>query len=166
MKRLLDFTTTLDRETIVKTLQENTYTAESDFKAYLFSKRYFSGQIDNNKIRLKNASRGPKNPSPILAITISEKDNTTEITIHDDTEDEIKVDTQLILILTISISAVILLVGSILSFTHPETYSLLWTFVISVVVAGFGILNVYLHKNTVKLNTRIDIDFLVRLLKR
>jgi hypothetical protein len=166
MKRLSEFTTTLDKETIIKTLRENTYTAESDLKSYIFSKRYFSGQVDSNKIRLKNASRGPKHPSPILVLTISEKDNLTEITIHDDTETEIKADTQLILILTISIAIVILLVGSILSFTHPETYSFPWTFVTSIVVAGFGILNVYLHKSTIELNTRADIDFLVRLLKR
>src|SRR5688572_6411827 len=89
MKRLLNFKTTLDKEGIMTTLRENTFPTENDFQTLLFDKHYFSGQVGDKRIRIKNATRNPKNPSPIFDIAISTKDDLTEVIIHDDTDDDI-----------------------------------------------------------------------------
>lgn len=166
MKRLLAFTTTLDRDAVIRTLRENTYPTETGFLTLLFDKHYFSGEVNDTKIRLKNASRRPNNPSPILNITITEKSEVTEIIILDDTEDDVRANKLLIQTLTLSIAVLILLIGGILSFVIPGQYSLLSTLVISIVVLGFGFINAYYHKETLTQNKRGDLDFLLRLLKR
>jgi len=166
MRRLLDFTTTLDKDTVLRTLKENTYPTENDFLTLVFDKHYFTGQVNNKKIRIKNAGRNPKNPSPILDITIDQRDGLTEVIVQDDTADDITTNKLMIQTITISIAIVVLLVGGILSFVQPENYSFLWTLGISIVVAGFGFINSYYYKETVRLNTRGDLEFLLRLLKR
>ena len=169
MKRLLDFKTTLDKETAITTLRENTFATENDLLTLPFGnfgKHYFSGQVNDKGIRIKNAIRNPKNPSPILEIVISKKDDLTEVIIHDDTHDDIGTNSMMIVTVTVSISVVILLVGGILSFIQPDNYSLFWTIVISVVISGLGLVNSYFYKESVRRNTRGDLEFLVRLLKR
>jgi len=166
MRKVLDFTTTLDRDTIIQTLKENTYPTENNFLTLIFDKRYFAGEVNDRKIRIKNASRTPKNPSPILDITIGEKEGLTEVVIQDDTDDDIRINKLIVQSITISIAVVILLVGGILSFVESENYSLLWTLTLSLIVAGLGFINSYYFRETIKLNTRCDIDFLLKLLKR
>ena len=150
----------------MKTLMENTFPTENDFQPLLFSKQYFSGQVNDQRIRIKNSKRSPKNPSPILGISLSTKEEMTEIVINDDNEDDIKTNNMMIITITISISVVILLVGGILSFVRPDNYSIFWTIVISLIITGLGIINSYYYKEKVRLNTRGDLDFLLRLLKR
>lgn len=166
MRRLFDFKTTLGIEAIMKTLKENTFATENDFQTLLFDKHYFSGQVSNKSIRIKNASRNPKNPSPIFDIDISTKDNLTEVIIHDDTDDDIGTNSMMLVTITVSISIVVLLVGGILSFVQPDNYSLLWSIIVSVIISGLGLANSYYYKERVRLNTRRDLDFIVRLLQR
>ena len=89
MKRFLDFKTTLDRDTIIQTLKENTHSSENGFLDFIFNKHYFSGQVSDNKIRIKNATRNRNNPSPILDITLFQQEGLTEVVVHADTEDNI-----------------------------------------------------------------------------
>jgi hypothetical protein len=166
MKRLLGFKTTMDKEGVMTTLKENTFPTENDFQTLLFDKHYFSGQVSDKRIRIKNASRNPKNPSPIFDIAISTKDDLTEVIIHDDTDDDIWTNNIMLVTITVSISIVVLLVGGILSFVQPDNYSLLWTIIVSVIISGLGLGNSYYYKERVRLNTRGDLDFLVRLLQR
>lgn len=166
MKRLLDFTTTLDRATIIKILQQNTFATENDFQKLLRGKHYFSGQVNNKKIRLKNATRMPRNPSPILDIQVFERNNLTQILILDDTDDEIKLNSQVLLTIIIPIAIVILLVGGISSLYYSDIYIFLWTLVPSLVAISIGFLNILHYKNAVRVNTRYDINFLIRLLKK
>ena len=166
MKQLLDFTTTLDRATIIKTLQENTFATENDFQKLLPGKHYFSGQVNNKKIRLKNATRRPRNPSPILDIQVFERNNLTQILILDDTDDEIKLNSQVLLTITIPIAIVILLVGGVSSLYYSDIYIFLWSLVPSLVAICMGLLNIYHYKSAVRVNTRYDVNFLIRLLKR
>ena len=88
------------------------------------------------------------------------------VVVQDDTEDDIATNTLMIQIITISIAVVVLMVGSISSIVQPDNYSFLWTLGISSIVAGFGFIQSYYYKETVRLNTRGDLDFLLRLLKR
>lgn len=166
MKRLLDFTTKLDRATIIKILQQNTFATENDFQKLLRGKHYFSGQVNNKKIRLKNATRRPRNPSPILDIQVFERNNLTQILILDDTDDEIKLNSQVLLTITIPIAIVILLVGGVSSLYYSDIYIFLWTLVPSLVTLGIGFLRINRYKKAIKANTRHDINFLIRLLKR
>jgi hypothetical protein len=166
MKRLLNFKTTLDREGVMTTLKENTFPTEYDFQTLLFDKYYFSGQVGDRRIRIKNATRNPKNPSPIFDITISTKDDLTEVIVHDDTDDDIGANSMMLVTITVSISVAVLLVGGILSFVQPDNYSLLWTIAVSVIISGLGLANSYYYKERVRLNTRWDLDFLMRLLQR
>jgi hypothetical protein len=169
MKRLLDFKTTLDEEAIIKTLKENTIPTENDFQTLPFAnfgKHYFSGQVSDKRIRIKNAIRNPKNPSPILDIVMAKKDELTEVIIQDDTDDEIKANRMMLVTITVSISVVVLLVGGILSFVQPDNYSILWTIILSAVISGLGFTSSYFYKERVRLNTRGDLEFLVRLLSR
>lgn len=166
MKRLLDFTTTLDRATIIKILQQNTFATENDFQTLLRGKHYFSGQVNNKKIRLKNATRRPRNPSPILDIQVFERNNLTQILILDDTDDEIKLNSQVVLTITIPIAIVILLVGGVSSLYYSDIYIFLWCLVSSLATLGIGFLRINRYKKAVKANTRYDINFLIRLLKR
>src|SRR5688572_6239892 len=152
MRRLFDFKTTLGREAIMTTLKENTFPTENDFQTLLFDKHYFSGQVSDKRIRIKNASRNPKNPSPIFDITISTKDDLTEVIIHDDTDDDIGTNKMMLVTITVSISIVVLLVGGILSFVQPDNYSLLWTIIASVIISGLGLANSYYYKERVRLN--------------
>jgi hypothetical protein len=162
----LDFKTTLDREGVMTILKENTFPTENDFQTLLFDKHYFSGQVSDKKIRIKNATRNPRNPSPIFDIAISTKDDLTEVIINDDTDDDIGTNNMMLVTITVSISFVILLVGGILSFVQPDNYSLFWTVIVSLVISGLGLANSYYYKERVRLNTRGDLDFLVRLLQR
>lgn len=166
MKRLLDFTTTLDRATIIKILQQNTFATENDFQTLLRGKHYFSGQVNNKKIRLKNATRRPRNPSPILDIQVFERNNLTQILILDDTDDEIKLNSQVLLTIIIPIAIVILLVGGISSLYYSDIYIFLWTLVPSLATLSIGFLRINRYKKAVSVNTRYDINFLIRLLKR
>lgn len=166
MKRLLEFTTTLDRATIIKILQQNTFATENDFQKLPRGKHYFSGQVNNKKIRLKNATRRPRNPSPILDIQVFERNNLTQILILDDTDDEIKLNSQVLLTITIPIAIVILLVGAVSSVYYSDIYIFLWSLVSSLVALSIGFLNILHYKKAVRVNTRYDIDFLIRLLKR
>lgn len=166
MKRLSEFTTTLDRKTIIKILQKNTFATENNFKTLPSGKHYFSGQVNNKKIRLKNATRKPRNPSPILDIQVFEKNTLTQILILDDTDDEIKLNSQVLLTITIPIAIVILLVGGVSSLYYSDIYIFLWSLVPSLVVLSIGFLNILHYKNAVKVNTPYDIGFIVRLLKR
>ncbi len=165
MKRLSEFTTTLDRKTIIKTLQENTFATENDFKTLPSGKHYFSGQVNNNKIRLKNATRR-RRPSPVLDIQVFEKNNLTQILILDDTDDEIKLNSQVQLTITIPIAIVILLVGGVSSLYYSDIYIFLWALIPSLAALSIGFLNILHYKNAVKVNTPYDIGFIVRLLKR
>jgi hypothetical protein len=165
MRRLLDFKTTLDREAIMATLRENTFPTEYDFQTLFFGRHYFSGQVNNKRIRIKNATRGPKNPSPIFDIVISAKDQFTEVIIHDDTDDDIGANSMILITTTISMSVVVLLVGGILSFVQLDNYSMLWTVIVSIIISGLGLFNSYYYKERVRLNTKADLDFLVRLLQ-
>jgi hypothetical protein len=166
MKRLSEFATTLDRKTIIKILHENTFATENDFQTLLLGKHYFSGQVNNKKIRLKNATRKPRNPSPILDIQVFEKNNLTQILILDDTDDEIKLNSQVLLTITIPIAIVILLVVGVSSLYYSDIYIFLWTLIPSLAALGIGFLRIRHYKKAVKVNTPHDIDFLVRLLKR
>lgn len=166
MKRLLDFTTTLDRATIIKILQQNTFATENDFQTLLRGKHYFSGQVNNKKIRLKNATRRPRNPSPILDIQVFERNNLTQILILDDTDDEIKLNSQVLLTIIIPIAIVILLVGGISSLYYSDIYIFLWCLVPSLAALSIGFLNVRHYKKAVTVNTGYDINFLIRLLKK
>jgi hypothetical protein len=166
MKRLSEFTTTLDRKTIIKILQENTFATENDFKTLPSGKHYFSGQVNNKKIRLKNATRKPRNPSPILDIQVFEKNNLTQILILDDTDDEIKLNSQVLLTITIPIAIVILLVGGVSSLYYSDIYIFLWTLIPSLAALSIGLLRIRSYKRSVRVNTPHDINFLVRLLKR
>jgi hypothetical protein len=166
MKRLLNFKTALDKETIILTLKENTFPIENDFQTLLFDKHYFSGQVNDQRIRIKNATRIPKNPSPILDIVLSKKEGLTEVVIHDDTSDDIWANNMMKITITVSISVVILLVGGILSFVQPDKYSILWTTIVSLLISGMGLVNSCFYKEQVRLNTRGDLDFLVKLLQR
>jgi hypothetical protein len=166
MKRLLDFKTTLNKEEVMTTLKENTFLTDNDFQTLLFDRHYFSGQVGDKRIRIKNATRNPKNPSPIFEIAISTKDDLTEVIIHDDTDDDISTNNMMLVTITVSISVVVLLVGGILSFVRPDNYSLLWTIIVSVIISGLGLANSYYYKERVRLNTRGDLDFLVKLLQR
>ena len=141
MKKLLDFKTTLDRETIITILKDNTFPIEDNFQTILFPKHYFSGQVNDKRIRIKNATRTPKNPSPILEIVISKTDEFTEVVIHDDTDDDIGTNKIMLITITVSISVVILLVGGILSFVQPDNYSLLWTIIVCIIISGLGLIN-------------------------
>jgi hypothetical protein len=154
MRRLLDFKTTLDRESIMTTLKENTFPTENDFQILIFDKHYFSGQVSDKRIRIKNATRSPKNPSPILDITVSEKDEFREVVILDDTDDDVKTNNLMIQTITISVAVVILIVGGILSFVQPDNYSMVWTVVISLVTTGLGFINSYYYKERVRLLQR------------
>jgi hypothetical protein len=165
MKRLSEFTTTLDRKTIIKILQENTFATENDFQTLLLGKHYFSGQVNNKKIRLKNATR-KRRPSPILDIQVFEKNTLTQILILDDTDDEIKLNSQVMLTITIPIAIVILLVGCVSSLFYSDIYIFFWSLVPSLVALSIGFLNILHYKNAVKSNTPYDIGFIVRLLKR
>jgi hypothetical protein len=166
MKRLLEFTTTLDRATIIKILQQNTFATENDFQTLLRGKHYFSGQVNNKKIRLKNATRRPGNPSPILDIQVFERNNLTQILILDDTDDEIKLNSQVVLTITIPITIAILLVGGVSSLYYSDIYIFLWCLVPSLATLGIGFLRISRYKKAVRVNTRYDINFLIRLLKR
>jgi hypothetical protein len=165
MKRLSEFTTTLDRKTIIKTLQENTFATENDFKTLPSGKHYFSGQVNNKKIRLKNATR-KRRPSPVLDIQVFEKNNLTQILILDDTDDEIKLNSQVLLTITIPIAIVILLVGGISSLFYADIYIFLWVLIPSLIALSIGLLRIRNYKKAIRVNTPRDIDFLVQLLKR
>jgi hypothetical protein len=165
MKRLSEFTTTIDRKTIIKILQKNTFATENDFKTLPSGKHYFSGQVNNNKIRLKNATR-KRRPSPVLDIQVFEKNNLTQILILDDTDDEIKLNSQVLLTITIPIAIVILLVGGVSSLFYSDIYIFLWALIPSLAALSIGLLRINRYKKAVKVNTRYDINFLIRLLKR
>ena len=142
MKRLSEFTTTLDRKTIIKILQKNTFATENNFKTLPSGKHYFSGQVNNKKIRLKTATRKPRNPSPILDIQVFEKNTLTQILILDDTDDEIKLNSQILLTITIPIAIVILLVGGVSSLLYSDIYIFLWSLVPSLVALSIGFFNI------------------------
>jgi hypothetical protein len=165
----MDFKTTLDKDAVVTTLREVTFPTENEFQTLLrgnFGKHYFSGQVTDKRIRIKNAIRNPRNPSPIFDIVLSKKDELTEVVISDDTEDDIRTNTMMLITIAVSISVVVLLVGGILSFVQPDNYSILWTIGISVVIAGLGLANSYFYRQNVELNTRGDLEHLLRLLQR
>lgn len=67
--------------------------------------------------------------------------------------------------ITISIAVVVLLTGGTLFFVQPHSYSLLWPVTVSFIIAAWGFVNAYYYRERVRLNTRQDVDFLVRLLK-
>jgi hypothetical protein len=166
MKQVLEFTTKLNQEEIIKTLKDNTHPTEYEFQTLLFGKEYFSGQVSGKKIRIKNATRQPRNPSPILDISLIPNDTETKVIIKDDSDGEINLNKSLLLTITISISVVVLLVGGILSFIQPDNYSIIWTITISVSITTFGLIRSFFYRQTTELNRNGDLDFLLRLLKK
>lgn len=161
----MEFKTALNREAIMTILKENTFPTEYDFQSLLFGTHYFSGQINDKKIKIRNSIRSPKNPSPIFDLVITTKEALTEIVIHDDSSDEIWTNNTMLMTITVSMSVVILMVGGILSFVKPDEYSLIWTIIVSVIISGFGLVNSYFYKQRLITNTQADLDYLVGLLQ-
>ncbi len=147
-------------------LKENTFPTEYDFQTLLFDTHYFSGQVNEKKIRIRNATRSPRYPSPIFDIVLIKKEDLTEIVIHDDSDNDIWTNNMMLITITVSMSIVVLMVGGILSLVRPNEYSLLWTIIVSVIISGFGLANSYFYKQSVRLNTRADLDFLIKLLQK
>jgi hypothetical protein len=166
MKQVLEFTTNLNQEEILKTLKENTYPTEKDFQFILFNKEYFSGQVNDKKIRIRNATRQPRNPSPILEISLIPDNPRVKVVVNDDSDEEIALNRSLLLTLTLSISFVILLVGSVLSFTQPDNYSIFWTIFLSISSPTLGLLIFFFYRRTIELNRNGDLEFLLKLLKQ
>jgi len=166
MKQVLEFTTKLNREDIIKTLKENTYPTVQDYQFILFNKEYFSGQVNDKKIRIRNASRQPRNPSPILEISLILNDSGTKVVVNDDSDGEIALNRSILLTITLSISFVILLVGSILSYIQPDNYSIFWTIILSISIPTMGLLIFFIYRQTIESNRIGDLEFLVKLLKQ
>jgi hypothetical protein len=170
MKTLKIFTSTLEKSTILEKLKANTLPVEFDFLHVPFGDQYFSGQVGNNKIRIRNAirsswklGRGP-GLSPILDITIIPKGDHSEIIVRDDTEDEIRTSKLMLLSITFCMATTIILVFGILSFVRPAEYSIWWTLFASAVVGSIGLLNSWTFTFSLDSNTRADLEFLLKIL--
>ncbi len=151
---------------IIHALQQNTFLTANDLRAITYSKHYFLGNVSAEEIRIKNALRPPINPSPILHISLDNSSELTNVTINDDTEDEIRTNRILSLVITSCIAFLILLTSIFIEVDAPQSRAVSWGLLISLIIVGIGFFSSYIYRVNVKLNQEKDLEFLVRLLKK
>ena len=91
-------------------------------------------------------------------------ENLTEVVVRDNANEAITSNKLMTYSISLSMAAVTLVGGSILSFTQPEKYSLLWTFVTTAATIGFAYISAYYYSATIKVNVNNDVNYLQKLL--
>ncbi|HSZ25264.1 MAG TPA: hypothetical protein VK766_06090, partial [Cytophagaceae bacterium] len=75
MNKPVTFKTTLTKEKIIELLNKNTFHTELIIPPSFFAgKEYFYGQVTKKRIRVGNANRTNRNPSPVFEIFLVENE--------------------------------------------------------------------------------------------
>ena len=162
---IFTFVTSLDRETILKMLKERTCREEDGLLAFMFGNHYFAGEVTDKKVRIRNVNRNHRNPSPVLDIFVDQREHLTEVVIRDNSKEAIAANNLAVYSIAGSSAAMALLIGSYLSYSRPEKYSMPWILVVTALIVGFGFVGTYVHKRMMLLNTKDDLAVLAALLK-
>ncbi|MCD9015628.1 hypothetical protein [Parachryseolinea silvisoli] len=167
MKKLSIFITELSPEEVLTVLRNHTFPTAGEFLILPFGSHYFSGMVSEKRIHVRNALRfGRGEISPILHISVQPLDDRTEITIYDDTEDEIRTSYLIYLTLSLCMSVTILLVGVIGYIAKPEEFSLFWTIAISLLVSLPAFFFKVLTRVQIDRKSESDVAYLFSVLKR
>jgi hypothetical protein len=167
MNKQIEFKTTLTKVKIIEILKKHTFHTEFIVPLYLFfGEEYFYGQVNEERIRVGNANRNNRDPSPVFEIFLSQNELFTDVKIQDDTLEKIAVAKTAVLSLSIAIATVLFIIGSVLSYSQPDNFSFFWTVVVCVVIAIFAFLNIYISRIRLVNNREKDLKVLFKLIRR
>lgn len=161
----IQFTTALSKRRIIEILRKETLYTESIVKPSTPGGKTFFGQVNDDRIRVGNATRYSRNPSPIFELFLSEKENGTEVTIIDDTAEKIHLSNTLSTTMIFLFSGLLLIINTSLAIAHHQYLDILYSLPVLVGLIALKYFNRFLTKNIVYGNRNDDRKMLVELLK-